>query len=349
LTVLDDSGLDADPTGGEFHLEHLLLGTYTIVETVAPPHDPPYILDPDTESVTLTATNPSNCDGVGNDVIPVFVNTLPPPPGEIRMTGGGSIFLPNFDTRTNDPKVIEGEGFGKERRITHGFELHCSHDGDITTVNNHLEINWGSPDQHFHLLFLTDIECPNDLNIQPPPPPFTLNGPDTLIGVGDGVYSGSFQGKRYSKEPAIITFILTDAGEPGTGDTSSYIITLKKSGIIVLNTGDTNANGARDAADFGTVGTIATFAPIPPTAPGPGKDPSNTGTPDIPDQRFLYKGNHQVHPELKKLTSAQVVLERQITQVFNQLDNVNINDNKLDSLTSQLLTLFSQFEIAGVV
>ena len=55
--------------------------------------------------------------------------------------------------------------------------------------------------------------------------------------------------KRYSKEPAIITFILTDAGEPGTSDTSSYIITLKKSGIIVLNTGDTNANGAVNAGD----------------------------------------------------------------------------------------------------
>ena len=159
------------------------------------------------------------------------------------MTGGGSIFLPEFNTRTNDPKVIEGEGFGKERRITHGFELHCSHTnhdgGPIEDVNNHIEINWGSPDQHFHLLFLTDITCPDDPNIIPENGGLgKAVGPDTLVGIGEGVYSGSFQGHHYSKEPAILTFILTDAGEPGTSDTSSYIITLKSSGIIVLNTGD---------------------------------------------------------------------------------------------------------------
>jgi hypothetical protein len=57
---------DADPTAGEFQLDDLFLGRYTIRETQPPPG---YAPDPDTETVELTVANPSNAANP-----PVFVN-----------------------------------------------------------------------------------------------------------------------------------------------------------------------------------------------------------------------------------------------------------------------------------
>jgi Prealbumin-like fold domain len=57
---------DTDPTPGEFQLDDLILGRYTIRETVPPPG---YASDPDTETVELTVMNPSNTTNP-----PVFVN-----------------------------------------------------------------------------------------------------------------------------------------------------------------------------------------------------------------------------------------------------------------------------------
>jgi hypothetical protein len=54
--VTDNSSPDTDSTAGEFQLDDLVLGTYTIRETVAPVG---YALDPDTETVALTLSAPS--------------------------------------------------------------------------------------------------------------------------------------------------------------------------------------------------------------------------------------------------------------------------------------------------
>jgi Prealbumin-like fold domain len=64
--VPDNTAPDADPTGGEFQLNDLVLGRYTIRETAAPAGYQP---DPDTVTVELTLANPSN---VGS--APIFVN-----------------------------------------------------------------------------------------------------------------------------------------------------------------------------------------------------------------------------------------------------------------------------------
>lgn len=69
VSVADNSPPDADPTDGEFQLEDLILGRYTIHETSPPPG---YAADADTETVDLTVANPSNADG--SPPVPVFVN-----------------------------------------------------------------------------------------------------------------------------------------------------------------------------------------------------------------------------------------------------------------------------------
>lgn len=66
VSVADNSPLDADPTDREFQLKDLILGRYTVSETLPPPG---YAPDPDTKTHELTLANPSN---VSNP--PVFVN-----------------------------------------------------------------------------------------------------------------------------------------------------------------------------------------------------------------------------------------------------------------------------------
>jgi hypothetical protein len=84
-TVADNGPEDDDPTAGEFQLNDLFLGRYTIRETVVPPG---YTGDPDTETVELTTANPSNADATGGDVVPIFVNT--------QENGGGEGLTPGF-------------------------------------------------------------------------------------------------------------------------------------------------------------------------------------------------------------------------------------------------------------
>src|SRR6185295_17025223 len=102
----------------------------------------------------------------------------PQAPQDIRMTGGGSVFL-------SDIRGTVGGPIGT--RVTHGFDLHSaqsSKKGDITTVNNHLEINWNpstAGSQHFHLQYLTAVSCLNNPNIDPSVPQSTAGLSDTLI------------------------------------------------------------------------------------------------------------------------------------------------------------------------
>ena len=72
----DEAGVidDSDPTPGEFQLDDLLLGRYTIQETIAPSG---YVLDPDTETVNLTLTDP---DGGTVETTPGTPPTPPNPP-----------------------------------------------------------------------------------------------------------------------------------------------------------------------------------------------------------------------------------------------------------------------------
>ena len=133
---------------------------------------------------------------------------------------------------------------------------------------------------------------------------------DTVIGFGTGRFSGEFAGKVYNNAPATISFIFTDAGEPGVNDTASYIV--KMGNTIVLNTGDTNGNNVRDVADYN-----ALKANFPPT-PAHGSD--------IPDQLFIDKGNHQAHKEIPPLlrNPATLSLQAQIDSTLDALDSALI-------------------------
>jgi hypothetical protein len=71
VSVLDNSAPDADATDGEFQMNSLVLGRYTIKETAAPAG---YTLDPDTETVNLTVANPDNTAAGHPDGVPVFVD-----------------------------------------------------------------------------------------------------------------------------------------------------------------------------------------------------------------------------------------------------------------------------------
>jgi hypothetical protein len=211
------------------------------------------------------------------------------------MTGGGSVFL---------GAGMVGGPVGT--RVTHGFELHCNID-----ANNRLEINWGKPNNHFHLLNLTQVECEDTAIIQNPP-----DAPiDTLEGTGAGRFTGAFGGVKYSKAPATVEFVFRDGGptrgEPGIYDVASYKITVNGSGAVVLNTDGTDADA-------------------------------------IPDELLLDHGNHQAHYELKRLTSQAGQIQTQINSVFDQLDSTNLSDTKRQSLTDQLLSLQADFEVANV-
>jgi hypothetical protein len=108
-----------------------------------------------------------------------------------RWTGGGSVF-------TNDGT-----------RVTHGLELHC----DVNRLPNNLEINWGGGN-NFHLDALTTAACFFDPSVgSPKPPSADFN---TIIATGTGSCNNT--------PGATISFTLTDAGEPGTKDTATFVI-----------------------------------------------------------------------------------------------------------------------------
>jgi hypothetical protein len=107
-----------------------------------------------------------------------------------RMTGGGSVF-----TDSNE-------------RVTHGMVLYC----DRRPNSENLEINWGKGN-NFHLTSLTTAQCVDDPNIGPAPP---QAGFDTLAGTGVG--------KLNNVDGATVSFVFTDAGEPGKEDTATISV-----------------------------------------------------------------------------------------------------------------------------
>jgi hypothetical protein len=118
--------------------------------------------------------------------------------GRQWMTGGGSVF-----TETGV-------------RVTHGFTLEC----DASSGGN-LQVNWGK--NRFHLDTVTAARCVDDASISPDPPASSF---DTHVGSGTGRYNGV--------GGATIRWTLTDAGEPGTGDTASMSI-VDAGGTVVLS------------------------------------------------------------------------------------------------------------------
>ena len=138
----------------------------------------------------------------------------PPPPGlDGRMTGGGSVFTAAGD------------------RVTHGFEIHC----DVADVPNSLEVNW--PGHRFHLTTLTSALCTKDPLIDGGHPTNVFN---TYVGEGTGLYDGVPGAKA--------SWTFTDAGEPGTSDTATYLIRDKDGNVVltvavqVLNKGNQQAH-----------------------------------------------------------------------------------------------------------
>lgn len=129
---------------------------------------------------------------------------IAPPPGAIEgfMTGGGSVFTAGGV------------------RVTHGFQLHC----DAAELPNNLEVNWGKGNR-FHLESLTSAACTDDPTIDPgsPAAPF-----DTYVGEGTGRYNGV--------SGATVKFTFTDAGEPGSNDMATIVIS-DSSGVVLTVTG----------------------------------------------------------------------------------------------------------------
>ena len=140
-----------------------------------------------------------------------------------RMTGGGSI-LP------------DGDGGRNNLRITHGFELHC----DPNDVPNNLEVDWNTSsarDSHqFRLDRLSTVSCTDNPSINQGPP--SNSEFDTISGTGTGFYNG--------QPGSIITFVFTDAGQPGRNDTAYYRIEFP-SGTVVLEAQGTLQNGNQQA------------------------------------------------------------------------------------------------------
>ncbi len=217
------------------------------------------------------------------------------PVEEGRMTGGGSVFLQSGDT-----------GGPVGTRVTHGFQIHCS----PLATNNRLEINWGKPNNHFHLgnLIPASIVC-RDTGIVQAPPDAPI---DTFEADGVGRFSGTVGDIKYHNVYAEIHFLFTDGGpekgEPGLYDTAQYRIMI-----------DTDGDGAVD--------TLAL---------------DNFGGDPTADR--LDRGNHQAHDEIKRFTSAITQFLSQIEQKLDQLDNPNLSSSQVRRYTDDLLDLFAQFD-----
>ncbi len=131
-----------------------------------------------------------------------------------RMTGGGSVF--------------ETDGI----RVTHGFELHC----DTSDVPNRLEINWAG--QRFHLKTLVSAFCFKDPTINAAHPTNIFN---TYVGAGTGLLDGA--------PGASANWTFTDAGEPGTNDTTTIVIKDSDGTVVLSVSGDLESGNQQAHTD----------------------------------------------------------------------------------------------------
>jgi hypothetical protein len=180
--------------------------TFTVTETAIPDIVVTQITTTDPNgSVDLTNNSATVTVPEGGDVTVTFTNATVQVGGKGRWTGGGSI---NPDTL----------------RVTHGFELHCS----TNALPNNIEVNWA--DNIFHLEALTSVTC--------------LNGPITCSnGASVPFVTGTGLGRLNGNSGATITFVFSDAAEPGhNNDFASYVI--GSGGSTVLN-----ASGCLDSGN----------------------------------------------------------------------------------------------------
>lgn len=125
--------------------------------------------------------------------------------GDGYMTGGGSVcYLPGGCVETT------GESSG---RITHGFELHCRESSDP----NNLQINDHIGNRAFHLEILSQANCFYDASINPKPPAAGFN---TYVGQGFVRLNTDGTDQLYCAQ-----WKFTDAGEPGSKDQATIVIT----------------------------------------------------------------------------------------------------------------------------
>jgi hypothetical protein len=122
----------------------------------------------------------------------------------------------------------------------------------------------------------------------------------------DTVY-GEGVGTYNGKTAAVIQFTFVDAGEPGVNDVATYKIAI-----------DVNGDGKFDGGDTIVLDTSG---------------------------KLLY-GNHQAHKLNTSSNSLADKLQQQIDIHIAQLDNDNLNDDKVLSLNLQLLDLLTQYDDA---
>jgi hypothetical protein len=107
---------------------------------------------------------------------------------------------------TGGGSVFTGSG----QRVTHGFELHCS----AAEKPNNLEINFGG--DSFHMESMTASSCSYN--------------PATNVAIITGTGTGRFN----NDSGFVISFTMTDAGEPGVNDYASFLL-LGPAGETVLS------------------------------------------------------------------------------------------------------------------
>jgi hypothetical protein len=183
-----------------------------------------------TAGLALAAAGISSCSDQQNATTAPDLITANHVRQQGRMTGGGSVLLP--DAITTQGGLVAAALLPGQIKITKGFTIHC----DITLSNN-LEINW--PGHKWHIdKPLTAAKCVDDPTVNPVPPaaPF-----DTFIGDGIGQLDGV--------DGSIVHFKFIDAGEPGTSD-KVLIKVFAPGGGLVLHVPLTLISGGNIQAHF---------------------------------------------------------------------------------------------------
>ena len=148
-------------------------------------------------------------------VVHICPNFVAPPginPAPGRMTGDGRLF-------TSGGTLVEDE-----------FQLHCN----PKNGPNNLYVNWG-PGNSFHQNTLTAAVCFMDTTIAGSRSEARFN---TIIGTGSGTYNHA--------PGATVRFTFNDAGERGTNDSASIVIT-DANGNVVLSVSGNLAQGDQEA------------------------------------------------------------------------------------------------------
>ena len=174
-------------------------------------------------SSSLNPTSPSatTSEAAGANFNPNGGETPPPTcdpkvtdctPLQGRFTGGG------FQINTGDVKV------------TRGFTIHCDN-----RLTNNLEVNWaGGNNFHMEKNTLTSVVCSRPVDPTPPASPVAR-----IVASAVGQCNG---------QPATISFMLEDQGEPGTNDRAELVIT--GVGSCNLNLTDRPIDGGNIQAHF---------------------------------------------------------------------------------------------------